>query len=157
IVNGHMTTPKSGKNRDIPLNDEVLNALEQIEPQGEYVFMTNKGTPIYDNRAHIAIKRICKAAGVRKITWHVLRHTFATNLSLAGVPLSVIKELLGHSTIRMTERYAHTTNQSLKDAVSMLQKAAEQNNLVTMWSLTSLPRKETFVGQQTIANETKEK
>lgn len=157
IVNGRLTTPKSGKTRDIPLNDEALNAIDSVEPQGEYVFMTDKGTPVYDNRALIALKRICEKAGIRKITWHVLRHTFATNVALSGVPLHVLQKLMGHSTIKMTERYSHASDQSLKDAVNMLQLHTKQNTLGSIWALSSQPRKEAFVRERTFPNKTKEK
>ena len=41
------------------------------------------------------------------ITWHVLRHTFASHLVMKGVPLKAVQELMGHATIEMTLRYSH--------------------------------------------------
>jgi len=58
---------------------------------------------------------------VRKIGWHTLRHTFATNLVAKGIPLRAVQELLGHSTILMTERYAHVGAQTLRSAVASLE------------------------------------
>ena len=49
----------------------------------------------------------CRRAGLRKIRWHDTRHSFASQLAIAGVPLRQIQEWLGHSTIMMTMRYAH--------------------------------------------------
>ncbi|MEJ2745731.1 MAG: tyrosine-type recombinase/integrase, partial [bacterium] len=54
-----------------------------------------------------------------------MRHTFATRLVLAGVPLPVVKELLGHSTITTTMRYAHPTPESKRSAVAMLDRTGE--------------------------------
>ena len=62
----------------------------------------------------------CKNAGIRKVGWHVLRHTFATQLTLRGVPLTVVKELLGHSCINMTMRYSHVAPSALRSAIEFL-------------------------------------
>jgi hypothetical protein len=58
--------------------------------------------------------------GLRKVTWHVLRHTFATQLTLKNVPLTVVKELLGHSSITTTMRYSHVPPSTLRSAIEML-------------------------------------
>jgi hypothetical protein len=64
--------------------------------------------------------RACKRAGLRRIGWHVLRHTFASHLAMRGVPLKAIQELLGHATIEMTMRYAHLAPAVHRDAVAQL-------------------------------------
>ena len=46
-------------------------------------------------------------AGIEGVTWHTLRHTFASRLVMAGVDLKTVQELLGHKTMAMTARYAH--------------------------------------------------
>lgn len=48
-----------------------------------------------------------KRAGLRRITWHELRHSYASILVSGGAPLALIRGLLGHSSVKMTERYAH--------------------------------------------------
>ena len=50
---------------------------------------------------------VSRRAGLRRVGWHVLRHTFFSHLAMRGVPLIVIQKLMGHSTIQMTMRYAH--------------------------------------------------
>src|SRR5882762_7301135 len=66
------------------------------------------------------IWRACKRAGLRPISWHVLRHTFASHLVMRGVPLKAVQELLGHATIEMTMRYAHLSPDARRDAVGVL-------------------------------------
>jgi len=63
------------------------------------------------------ILRACKRAGLRPISWHVLRHTFASHLVMRGVPLKTVQELMGHATIEMTMRYAHLSPDVRRNAV----------------------------------------
>jgi site-specific recombinase XerD len=65
-------------------------------------------------------KAILKRAGLTGITWHTLRHTFASRLTRAGTDLVTVKELLGHSTINTTMRYAHSNHETKARAVAKL-------------------------------------
>ena len=64
--------------------------------------------------------RACKRAGLRQITWHVLRHTFASHLVMRGATMSAVQELLGHASIVMTMRYAHLGPQVVRETVRLL-------------------------------------
>jgi Phage integrase family len=61
-----------------------------------------------------------KQAGIDGFTWHSLRHTFASRLVMAGVPLRTVQELLGHQSASMTLRYAHLSPEHQLDAVRKL-------------------------------------
>lgn len=61
-----------------------------------------------------------KACGLTHVRWHDLRHTCASWLVQAGVPLHTVSELLGHSSMTMTRRYAHLAPQHLADAIAKL-------------------------------------
>lgn len=122
IVRGITGTPKSGKARYIPLTDDVCKALYELRRPAGLLFTRPDGSPLSYHIAENAITRMCKRAGIRKVSWHILRHTFASQLVSRGVSLIAVKELLGHSTIQMTMRYAHLAPSTLKDAVAVLEQ-----------------------------------
>jgi hypothetical protein len=76
------------------------------------------GKPFVDLKA--GFKLACKKAGIAGVTWHTLRHTFASRLVDRGVDIVTVKELLGHSSITVTMRYTHTNLESKRAAVEKL-------------------------------------
>ena len=65
--------------------------------------------------------RACKKAGIPRVGWHVLRHTFASHLVMRGVALKAVQELLGHADISMTMRYAHLSPHVHRAAIERLE------------------------------------
>jgi integrase len=78
-----------------------------VEVKSEHVFCRIDGTPI--NRFDKAWKHVLGIAGIKDFHFHDLRHTFGSNLLLAGASLKDVKEMMGHSDISTTDRYAHLT------------------------------------------------
>jgi integrase len=108
IVSGRVGTPKSGKPREIPLGDEVKAALKAHRHlRGPLVFCDMNGKMWSHPTTRHPLWRACKRAGLREISWHCLRHSFASHLVMRGATMSAVQELLGHATIVMTMRYAH--------------------------------------------------
>jgi len=115
------TTSKSGQTRHIRLNSEVWQVLKAWNEQndGEFVFVSPVTGKSFDN-----IKRswslLRNRAGLSDFRFRDLRYTFASKLVMAGVDLYTVKELMGHSTIQMTERYAHLAPEHKASAVETL-------------------------------------
>lgn len=125
VYRGRVGSPKGGKWRDVELGDDVLRALKTHRHlRSEWVFCDMDGKRFTDGKCKHPLWRACKAAGLRRIGWHVLRHTFASHLAMKGALLRRIQDLLGHSTIRMTERYAHLMPDSDRNAVRLLDTGA---------------------------------
>jgi integrase len=100
-------TPKSNRHRRVDITEELANALARFPRESDTVFCNDDGSKLQPGQFHEILWAAQKKAGLRRIKWHELRHSFASILTSAGAPLRVVQSLLGHSTIRMTERYAH--------------------------------------------------
>ena len=113
---------KSGDQRFIEMNStllELLRRLRMANPGSEYVF-SNFRTRQPFVEVGKAFRRACKVAGIAGVRFHDLRHTFASRLIEAGVDIITVKELLGHSSVKITERYTHTRNELKRRAVEKL-------------------------------------
>lgn len=117
---------KSKKDRVVPMNNTLYNTLQSIPRHlGSAFVFTNPGTETrYDRFNNTTWKRILLLAGIQNFRWHDLRHTFGSRLAQAGVPIVTIKELMGHSSIQVTMRYAHLQPSNLRDAVFVLDRPA---------------------------------
>lgn len=116
---------KAGRRRSVPLNDEARTALlsrarfrAEHCPLSPWVFANRKGERIESVKT--SFSSACEIAGIEDFTVHDLRHTCAAWLVSAGASLIEVRELLGHSTIRMTERYAHLAPDNVRNAVARL-------------------------------------
>jgi integrase len=112
---------KSGKARHVPLNNEALATLTRWKRQGRgagLVFPGADGERLTDVKK--GFHALLDDAGVEDFRFHDLRHDFASRLVMAGVDLYTVKELLGHASIEMTQRYAHLAPHKLADAVAKL-------------------------------------
>ncbi|MFC1804294.1 tyrosine-type recombinase/integrase [Candidatus Omnitrophota bacterium] len=111
---------KNGENREIPINTEVKEVLIQTKkhPESPYVFCSPDGKPYKDIRK--SFYAACRKAGITDFRFHDLRHTYGSQLAMCGVDLKTISELMGHKSVRMTERYTHITPGHKRHAVERL-------------------------------------
>jgi len=117
--------------REIPINAEAREVLEawKLNKKNEVVFYNPQtGKPFVDLKNGFILA--CEKSGISGVTWHTLRHTFASRLVNSGVDIVTVKELLGHSSISVTMRYAHTNIESKRAAVGKLDGFGD--NLVTV-------------------------
>lgn len=124
---GVVKAPKNGRVRYVPLTSDVVSALEQRARTAPLIFHSS-GRPLAYTSARKRLMRACRAAGVMPISWHALRHTYATHLSSAGAPLKAVQDLLGHATLTMTMRYAHVSETGLRAAVALLEPGQRAGN-----------------------------
>lgn len=113
---------KNGKIRMVPLNKTARCLLEGIQPAGEFIFPGDRGGPYnHDFLTHRFKKAILGCGLNPKLHFHSLRHTFASLLVQEGVPLYNVQRLLGHSSMRVTEIYAHLGQPELMTSVEKLE------------------------------------
>ena len=129
---GVIGTPKGHKARVVPLNNAALAVLNgHCHRRGALVFSRPDGTRLTYQQCRRPLLRTCKAANVTPVQWHALRHTFASQMAMKGVPLKAIQDLLGHATIEMTMRYAHSTEAATRAAVFSLDDESHGNLMAT--------------------------
>ncbi|MDX2220903.1 MAG: tyrosine-type recombinase/integrase [Burkholderiales bacterium] len=110
---------KTETTRYIPLNSEALSVLKGIERSPAHDIVLRYRTNSVSNITG-AWNKLVERAGIEGMTFHCLRHTFASRLVQRGVDLYVVQRLLGHSDIKMTQRYSHVADDLKRDAVERL-------------------------------------
>ena len=112
---------KTEKHRYVPISADLAKALQDT-PKGKSPYVINVGDPKKRNSKDFLTAYYSKATADLpfKCGLHKLRHTFASHLVQNGVDLYRVSKLLGHSSITMTEIYAHLAPQDLASAVKKL-------------------------------------
>ena len=130
----HLIRTRSGKQRSVPIKSivrEELNAL-QLKGKSEFVFVS----PV-TGRALTSCKRsFIKAralAEVEDLHFHDLRHTAATRMAETGAEPSTIKDILGHSDIRMTDRYTHAVEMRKRTALERLANYGKSAEVISLY------------------------
>lgn len=125
VNRGRLTTPKSGKGRSIPLSRRLTVVLAELragQPKRVRFLFPGADGGLTTHQDHVdrPLKGALKKAGLRSIRFHDLRHSFASQLISAGRSLKEVQELLGHSTLTMTLRYAHLAPERMRQAIDAL-------------------------------------
>lgn len=112
---------KNNERRDLPMNAAVREALGQIVRRVDvpWVFYDSKTGKRYGDMKR-SFASACRKVGIKNFHFHDMRHTFASQLVMAGVDITTVKELMGHKTLSMTLRYAHLAPSHKVEAVDRL-------------------------------------
>ncbi|HWB78079.1 MAG TPA: tyrosine-type recombinase/integrase [Nannocystaceae bacterium] len=126
---GKLKSPKNGRSRIVDLPRRAVDVLRRHKHlRGPFVFCLDDGSMLQnwhcDPRKRRGdtgpLPRICRRAGLRCVGWHVLRHSYASRLMARGAKPIEVRDLLGHSSLNMTNRYAHLAPSSRRAAVALL-------------------------------------
>lgn len=105
---------KNGDRREIPINATLTTLLSSLPSRFA-------GGPVFGLKwTKYAFGKACEKARLADFRFHDLRHTFASQLVMNGVPLATIQQLLGHKSLNMTLRYAHLSAEQHISAVAKL-------------------------------------
>lgn len=119
------TTKTENSTRIVPLSskaEEILNRQKTITGSFPFVFISSSGTPLEKRNIYKALKKRLNYAQVKSpITFHSLRHSFATRLLEKGADIKTLSELLGHKSIQITlDIYSHVGIDLKKKAIELL-------------------------------------
>lgn len=114
------------KYKTIPMSDTLFQMLLR---RSKVMHMSGRVFGISSSSARHAFDDAVKSAGLKNFRFHDLRHTFATRLVQAGVNLYAVKELMGHESIKTTERYAHHYPESLRPSVMVLDEVPDMEKM----------------------------
>jgi len=117
---------KTDEDREVPLNFTSRNLLKELVSKAEQNDRQSLFINPQTGKPYTTIKTAwntaCKLAGISNLRFHDLRHTFGTRAADAGVPLPAIRDVMGHRSTTMTERYAHATDEGRRRAVEALER-----------------------------------
>jgi site-specific recombinase XerD len=130
----HVRNGKGGKDRYVMLSPVALAVLREyvrVEWPRTWLFPAGhrRDRHITSRTIQEQVKKAAKRAGIRKkVTPHVLRHSFATHLLEAGTGLRYIQDLLGHADIRTTTIYTHVAQNEIRDIQSPIDRLFEADD-----------------------------
>jgi integrase len=119
--NGHVTVPKGGRLRYVPLTVRLTRALhEHRHLRSSQVLCQDDGRPLTRQIVQYRVLRAARRARLAVSGVHILRHTFCSHLAMRGAPARAIQELAGHRELGMTQRYMHLSPAALDSAIRLL-------------------------------------
>lgn len=123
---GHVTMPKGGRLRHVPLTRRLAEALNSARHlRGKRVLCDRDGASVTQKVVQVTVRRAARRASVSPGI-HILRHTFCSHLAMRGAPARAIQELAGHQDLSTTQRYMHLSPAALDAAIRLLEGGLEE-------------------------------
>lgn len=118
----HITSPKTRSSiRNVPLNSWIMQYATLLQGEDDHYILTNKPSYIEPNKYRLYYNKILKDLELPHLTFHALRHTFATRCIECGCDYKSLSELLGHSNVSITMNiYVHPQMELKRKCVEML-------------------------------------
>lgn len=117
----HLKNAKGKKDRITIFPEKIKTELQNLiagKNLNDYLFESERGGKLTERTAQKVFENALRGAGIKKdVTFHSLRHSFATHLLENGVDVRYVQELLGHQNIRTTQIYTQVTNPKLKNII----------------------------------------
>jgi integrase len=124
---GHVTVPKGGRLRHVPMTKRLATALRDYRHlRGKRVLSQNDGSPLTQDIVGEYVRKAGRKAGVPASGAHRLRHTFCSHLAMRGAPARAIQELAGHQDLITTQRYMHLSPTAVENAIRLLEQPQPQ-------------------------------
>jgi integrase len=123
---------KNGERREIPINETLRITLQGLTRRLDLPYMffdSATGKPYQDIKR--SFSTALRKAGIKDFHFHDLRHTFASQLVMAGVDITTVSKLLGHKSLKMTLRYSHLSKGHLDNAVNTLDNALQSTGTIS--------------------------
>lgn len=129
----HLPKTKSGDSRSLPINDRLEATLRGLvrSISDDHVFLNPDTGKRWSDLKRQFVRAVKKAKlAHRGIVFHHLRHTAASWMVMAGVPLATVASILGHADIKMVMRYAHLSKGHLDLAVAVLDSSGHSSKVI---------------------------
>ena len=118
---GHVTVPKGGRQRYVPLTIRLAKALRAYRHlSSPRVLCQQDGSPLTRKTVQNWMRRVTRHARITGNGVHMLRHTFCSHLAMRGAPARAIQELAGHQDLTTTQRYMHLSPAAIDGAIRLL-------------------------------------
>ena len=123
---GHVTTPKGGRHREVPLTRRLASALRQRRHlRGRRVLVEPRtGASLTQKMVQDRVRWAARRANLEHEGVHILRHTFCSHLAMRGAPARAIQKLAGHQDLSTTQRYMHLSPAAVRGAIELLNQPA---------------------------------
>lgn len=135
---GHVTAPKGGRLRYVPMTARLATALRDGRHLRSARVLCRGTAPLSADAVKHCVERAAGRARLSESGVHRLRHTFCSHLAMRGAPTRAIQELAGHKDLITTQRYMHLSPAALDAAIRLLEK--EGPDVRPFGSVASLPR-----------------